>query len=73
MKTASTTYIFQAQIDTRNITIWSFDKVRPSSEKSVVADFVGVVANDIMETQKSMIVVCRYLVNKCNELQFTSM
>jgi len=37
--------------------------VRRSSETSVVADFVGVVANDIMETQKSMIVVYRYLVN----------
>jgi hypothetical protein len=37
--------------------------VRPSSEKSVIADFVGVIAKDIMETQKSIIVVCRYGVN----------
>jgi len=37
--------------------------VRPSSEKSVVADFVGVIANDVMETQKSIVVVCRYFVN----------
>jgi hypothetical protein len=59
----STTYIFQAQINTRNIAMWSFDNVRPSSEKSVVADFVGTIANDVMETQKSIIVVCRYGVN----------
>jgi hypothetical protein len=41
----------------------SFDNVRPSSEKSVVADFVGAIANDVMETQKSIIVVCRNGVN----------
>jgi hypothetical protein len=51
-KQASTTYIFQAQINTRNIVIWSFENVRPSSEKSVFADFVGAIANDVMETQK---------------------
>jgi len=37
--------------------------VRPSAEKSVVADFVGVIANDVMESRKSIIVVCRYGVN----------
>jgi hypothetical protein len=32
-------------------------------EKNVVADFVGAIANDVMETQKSIIAVCRYGVN----------
>ena len=53
-----------------NTFIVTVDKVRPSSEKSVVADFVGVIANDVMETQKSIVVVCRYFVNQNNELQF---